>query len=90
MKFYSMALFFANCIQEKGEESDSVALYSDLHKLFRKYLVDEPFQLSELTGDQIASGQKSEPLAEIIRLRDVFLKAWAHCKPNSEQGQLSV
>ena len=49
-----MALFFANCIQEKGEESNAVALYSDLHKLFKKYLVNEPLQLSKLTVDQIA------------------------------------
>ena len=48
-----MALFFANCIQEKGEECNAVAIYADVHKLFRKYLIDEPFQLSKLTVDQI-------------------------------------
>lgn len=56
MKFYSVALVFANNIEDKAAESNTLTLYSDLHYLFKKYLVDEPFQLSKITADQLAAG----------------------------------
>jgi hypothetical protein len=39
-KFYSFALYFAQRLDGEGADYNAIALFSEVHRLYRAYLVD--------------------------------------------------
>ncbi len=48
-KFYAFALYFAQRLEGEDTEYNAVALFVEIHRLFKTYIVDEPYRLNKLT-----------------------------------------
>ena len=48
-KLVAFLLCFEKKIEQKNSEYGALDLYADALKLFRKYLVDEPYKLTKIT-----------------------------------------
>ena len=77
LKLYAFLLLFAKKLEQKSSEYVALDLYGDALKLFRKYMVDEPFKLTKVTAIEISQSlntESFEQFADIFELRNRFLK----------------
>ncbi len=42
-------MYFAQKIDSEGAEFNAIALFSDIYKLYKAYLIDEPYLITKLT-----------------------------------------
>ena len=60
LKLYAFLLLFAKKLEQKSSEYLALDLYADALKLFRNYLVDEPFKLTKVTAPEISQSLTTE------------------------------
>jgi hypothetical protein len=86
-KYYAFFNYFAHRIDSEGAEFNAIALFSDIYKLYKSYLIDEPYQLTKLSLNKIDEGLKDQSLdclADFAKFRDKFLKEFANLNPKEE------
>ncbi len=54
MKLLSFLKYFARKIEQKGAEYAALDIYADALKLFRAYLVDQPFKLTRIATVEVS------------------------------------
>lgn len=78
-KFYAFALYFSQRLDVEDADYNAIALFSEIHRLFKAYLLDEPFRLTKLTIPTLLKDR--EGIAEFSAIRDRFLKEFPILMP---------
>jgi hypothetical protein len=78
-KFYAFALYFAQRLDGEGADYNAIALFAEIHHLYKAYLVDEPFRLTKLAIPALALDR--DAIEELAKIRDRFLKEFPILMP---------